>query len=64
MTRPDNKHAFVKMDFMVKNYNALLKRKKNIKKLSTAAQCLFHCAERLGRLHNVNDTASIWMLDV
>ena len=40
------------------------KRKKNIKKSSTATQCLFHFVESFGRLYNINDTVSIWMLDV
>lgn len=45
----------------MKNCKGLVK--KNNGKLSTKAQDLFHLLESFGRLLNINDTASIWMLE-
>ena len=61
MTRTDNKLTLVKTNFSMKNYNALLKL--NVTKLSATARDLFYFIESFGRLHNINDTVSTWMLE-
>ena len=60
MTRTDNKLTLVKIHFSLKNYNHLFK--KSIGKLSTTAHNLFHFIESFGKLHNITDLVSVWML--
>ena len=60
MTRTDNKLTLAKIHFSLKNYNHLFK--KNIGKLSTTAHNLFHFIESFGKLHNITDLVSVWML--
>lgn len=50
-----------KIEFLMKNFKALMQIK--IKKLSTAAQDLFHFIESFGRFNNINDTLSICLLE-
>ena len=58
MRRKNNKLILVKINFSMKNYNALLK--KNIRKSSAPVRDLFYFIEFFGRLHNINDTVSAW----
>ena len=59
MTRIGNKLTVVQRNFSMENYNVLLRKILE----ADAADDLFNFMESFGRLHNINDTVSIWILE-
>ena len=61
MTGRDDKLTLLKVDFSMKPYNHL--QKKNFERLSKTAQDFFYFVESFGKLRNVDNKVSIWMLE-